>query len=1007
MAPNNFSQSDQTTFGGETTETVPLHRSEIPSPLRSGLRLERYRLIRFLGKGGFGEVWEAEDLSAGRHIALKVLTHIRASSPEVLANFRREGQLAASLNHPRSVYVFGAEELDGHPAIAMELMPGGTLSDQIHLRGRLSSKQAVDYILDVIEGLEAAKDAGVVHRDVKPSNCFVDGEGRVKIGDFGIAKTLEKRQNLTLADDDAFVGTPAFASPEQIRGRDVDYRSDIYSVGATLYCMLAGKHPFQGRNAGELLARILSEEPVPLTEHAAIPRKIDRIIKRCMAKEREKRYQDYAALRADLLPFSSRYKLTVADPAHRLTAFAIDEMCVALTISTAVHAAFAGLVAEAVYFVMHFLYFLVSEVLWSRSLGKYLMGLRVGTAAGVAIHFKQVLLRTATLSAIFLPVLLLQFAAGPSPVLILAACLVCVATMRRANGFAGPHELLSGTRVVINGAGADGRVSAQSFQENREPLAESQPAAFGPYHVIRDLWRDGDEALVVCFDRALRRNTWVHVFGGVGPPAHERPGGVTEIRPARLRWLQSGTGGTLHWDAFEAPPGQSLCELVALRGRLFWTEVRGVLLGLAAEIERRLPERGGTLSLSLRHVWIDPTGSPRLLDFPAFANDAGAMSVFTYDAQSAKQFLHQVLKFGLTGKAMSVEDLDTAPPAAPLPEHARIFAGRLCRSGVSPSSIREIHSELRRMAFRPPEVRRSARAAMIAAIAAVPALALAFYAFAPVIRTMQLPLWQQEFERVADYDALMKRLEAYGNIPDTRVNKEATCKLLSWIRGEAGQQPGGAALLTRMRVFQRERLENCRRLYPVVTQAEAMEARKTMDLCKCVVQTPPEESSGIWNAIELRAAELNLPGSMVRFGRGVMLIFWAAGLVWIVPVAMAFLWPPGAAPHAFGLVVQTETGKPASRLRCAARAFFAWLPFAAFFPVLLLIGLLGFVPNATRHWETQGVMTSILLLEGFAPVLLRVEVFLAAALIAGAIYAVARPSKGIPDLLARTWLMPR
>jgi len=383
------------------------------------------------------------------------------------------------------------------------------------------------------------------------------------------------------------------------------------------------------------------------------------------------------------------------------------------------------------------------------------------------------------------------------------------------------------------------------------------------------------------------------------------------------------------------------------------------------------------------------------------------MAVVTHDAQSAKQFLHQALKFGLTGKAVPAEDLGTAPPAAPLPEHARIFAGRLCRSGVSPSSIREIHSELRRIVLRPPEVRRSARATMITAIAAVPVLALAFFAFAPVIRTMQLPLWQQEFERVADYDALMKRLEAYGNIPDTRVNKEATCKLLSWIRGEAGYQPGGAVLLTRMRVFQRERLENCRTLYPAVTQAEAMEARKTMDLCKCVVQTPPEESSGIWNAIELRVAELNLPSSMVRLGRGVMLIFWAAGLVWIVPVAMAFLWPPGAAAHAFGFVVQTETGKPAGRLRCAARSFFVWSPFAAFFPVLLLIGFSGFAPSATRHWATQGVMTSIVLLQGFAPVLLLVEVVLAAALIGGAIYSVACPSKGIPDLLARTWLMPR
>jgi uncharacterized RDD family membrane protein YckC len=1005
MLSNHSNSDDETTYGGETT--ITFQRGRQAPPLKAGLRLARYRLLRFLGRGGFGEVWEAEDLNAGRHIALKVLTQVPSASPEVLARFQREGQLAASLNHPRSVYVFGAEEVEGHPAIAMELMLGGTLSDQLKLRGKLPVKQAVDHILDVIEGLEAAQDVGIVHRDVKPSNCFLDGEGHVKIGDFGISKTLEPQHNLTFADEEAFVGTPAFASPEQIRGRDVDFRSDIYSLGATLFSLLAGKAPFEARNPGELLARILSEEPASLTGDG-IPKTIDRIVARCMSKERERRYDSYAALRADLLPFSSRYQASVADPGRRLTAFILDEAVAVVVISTAIHALISGWTAEAVYGLLHFLYFMAPESLWGRSLGKYLMGLRVGTTSGAPLQFRHVLVRTSVLAAIFLPVALFGFIKGTMPALTAAAIAACLSTMRRQNGFAGPHEFLSGTRVLRDSSNSEERRHPRQSRDMSAPNAEDQGPAFGPYHAIRDLWRNENEALVLCFDRALRRNAWVHTWraespGSAGPLLEAGPS-----RPGRLRWLQSGTAGASNWEAFEAPAGHSYCEWVALKSRLSWGEVRTILLGLATELVERFTDRTGKdrLELSLRHIWIDPQGNSKLLDFPAFASDSGALAVAEHDAQSAKNLLHQVLYLGLTGEAVAVESLGTHVPAAPLPHHARVFAERLCRSSVSSWSIKEIRAELGRIAQRPAEQRRSARLAMIAAIGCVPLLALLFYAFGPVIRTMQLPLWQQEFERVPAYDNLMRRLEDYGNIPDTRSNKEAACKLLSWIRSEAGQSPRGPVLLTSIRTFQRERLEACRRQYPSVTVEEAMEARRTIELCGCAAP-PPESTAGIWGAIQVRVAELNLPASMVRLGRGSTLIFWLAGILWVFPVALAFLWPPGSASHIFGLVVQTADGKPAGRFRCAARSFFAWLPFAAFLPLLLAMGWSGYAPQASRYWETQGPLMATVFLQGYAPVLVGVEIALASVLIGGAIYAVAYPARGVPDILAGTWLMPR
>src|SRR6185436_20403639 len=137
-----------------------------------------YRLLRLLGRGGFGEVWEAEHQGTGRHTALKVLLQARAASGAAVERFQREGRLAASLDHPRCVFVFGADRVEGCPVIDMELMAGGTLQDVLNRHGALPYPHAVDYVLDVIDGLEAAQQAGILHRDVKPSNCFVDSDGR-------------------------------------------------------------------------------------------------------------------------------------------------------------------------------------------------------------------------------------------------------------------------------------------------------------------------------------------------------------------------------------------------------------------------------------------------------------------------------------------------------------------------------------------------------------------------------------------------------------------------------------------------------------------------------------------------------------------------------------------------------------------------------------------------------------------------------------------------------------
>ena len=170
-----------------------------------------YRIVRLLGRGGMGEVYEAEQREQGRRVALKVLNQ-RLTDPHDRARFLREGQLAASISHPNSVYIFGSEEIAGTPVIAMELLAGGTLKDRVREQGPLPPAAAVDAILQVIAGLDAAYAGGILHRDVKPANCFIDRDGTVKVGDFGLSIPTQAR-DVTRAHEDRRVSGDAAVCP--------------------------------------------------------------------------------------------------------------------------------------------------------------------------------------------------------------------------------------------------------------------------------------------------------------------------------------------------------------------------------------------------------------------------------------------------------------------------------------------------------------------------------------------------------------------------------------------------------------------------------------------------------------------------------------------------------------------------------------------------------------------------------------------------------------------------
>ncbi len=350
-----------------------------------------------------GEVYEVEDRENARRVALKVLSN-RLSGPADRARFIREGRLAAGLSHPNTVYVYGTDDINGVPVIAMELAPGGTLKDRVKIKGTLPPSQAVDAVLQVIAGLEAAADAGVLHRDIKPSNCFVDSDGAIKVGDFGLSISTQSFDERSLTMLGTVLGTPGFSSPEQLRGDDLDVRSDIYSVGATLYYLLTGKAPFDDPNVIKLVTQVAQEIPAsPRVVRPDVPGDLAAVVMRCLAKRPADRFESYDALRGALEPFSSNAPAP-APLGLRLGAGVVDN--IVLTLATLPIASMwwsgftptdrSGMIKGTVSgWLVMLLYYGISEGAWGRSLGKQLFGLRVVDLLNHRMGIPRGLFRTA------------------------------------------------------------------------------------------------------------------------------------------------------------------------------------------------------------------------------------------------------------------------------------------------------------------------------------------------------------------------------------------------------------------------------------------------------------------------------------------------------------------------------------------------------------------------------------------------------------------------------------
>ncbi len=924
-----------------------------------------------------GEVYEAEDSETGRRMAIKLMAHPLASEDD-RARFLREGRLAASINHPNSVYIFGTDEIDGVPVIAMELSAEGTLQERVNARGPMDPSEAADAILQLIDGLEAALEQGVLHRDIKPSNCFADTDGRVKIGDYGLSiSTVAGETMLTMAG--TIIGTPAFSSPEQLRGQDLDVRSDIYSVGATLYYLLTGRPPFEEKGVVNLLAAVLEREPVsPRAIRKDIPKGLVSIVLRCLARQSGSRFVSYAELREALRTFSSARARPASLP-WRALAQLLDGVPVGLATSAL---GVMSLDLETAMVPMLFLstgamwlYFTLSEGIWGASLGKFLCGLRVlGPDRGVP-GLKRAAARAGIYTGIpTLVGLLPVFIAGeatmsltePDPAGALrfsghgVTTLLLFVGARHRNGFAGLHDWISGTRVVekpktVLRPAVESAVKTVGMESSSEQI--------GPYVVTGVLSEAPEGTIVTGYDPRLQRPVWIRRVSADAPRQSETRRDLARV--GRLRWLSGRREQGNSWDAYAVPAGRPMAEV--LKGRSDWGTARHWVADLLAEFRDATSD--GTLPevLSVRHLWMGDDGRLRLLDFPVFETGDDLGEVDLTDLKAVQQFVSRFV-----ARAAAPEEAleNTGIPEIPIPLRATHYLETLRDSGFQ--SFDALIEGIRPLLESRAVVSRAVRAGQI-----LTCLIFPLFMFLPVgifvaYRLQQHVIEYPDFAQLDRHLRRLNRIQTGATTVDTLADVQT---LEMFVAGEYRNLltdptgwPEDFPVPDQVVELGRELMDR----YPEVTAAELAEIRSSL--------TPyleAREREYVHRTSSVFVFLLVLEGTA-----GVLVLVAAAGTVF------AFLFRGGALFRLFRIAVVRPDGREASRWRTLFRGVIAWSPFALWIPYIRLTGY---------YLADYGYMVAELMILGLGMFLLSV----------GLLWAVWRPERCLQDRIAGTYLVPR
>jgi hypothetical protein len=1016
---------------GAETVAPPARGEPVDVPEQVG----GYRILRRLGAGAMGEVYEAEEMTCGRHVALKLIAPEFAASAETVERFRQEGRLASAIAHPRCVFVLAADEDAGRPYIVMELMPGDTLETLVERQGPLPPEEAVARILDVIDGLREAHRLGVVHRDVKPSNCFLEQDGRVKVGDFGLAKSLLDNTRLTRTG--TFLGTLLFAAPEQVRAGRVDQQSDVYAAAATLYYLLTGQAPFQGGDAAATLARIVSD-PAPSLRgrRPDLPATLDQVVLRGLERDRQRRWRNLEDFRAALLPFAPG-RLSIGGVGLRFGAYLLDALVlVPLMLADWIQMQYTAApgnltvfrAIESFYLLLLLLYYGVPEGLWGWTLGKRWLRLRVwkvdrcdppGLLRGlVRAGIWLTLLTLPGEISVFLfdPTAISQnstFALQGFGIQIIIFCLglvLILSTMRARNGYRCLHDFLTGTRVVCLPEPERGWHVAGRRLDEELVSAEGIPGQLGGF-AVRGILRDtAGEQVLLGEDPALGRQVLLWLRPTDEPALDAARRDVT--RPTRLRWLAEGHHPPGQWDAFLAPGGSSLRDLVAARGPLSWPETRAVLEQLAGELVTA--SAGGSLPrrLDVGQVWVREDGQVILLDMPLGNTSSRPTASSEPDRvqEEAIALLGEVAVLALEGSPRP-RDAPPGPVRAPVPRHAARILQQLLQGSAGPyRGVEQVQADLAATHHRPAVVSRPRRAAHLALLAAFLGSGLLFLLIGRGTSTI-----------VATPDRLQQMHKLQYVYQDLQ---EGTCR--EFVAAALTPEPAARlAVLTQAalqaesdldlaeQVAQRYQREDS--AYNARVQALSLPIR---ELARFALEPVWESESWTmlraerekqlrvrpqfylqdfrmgaeWEAAQEEATEANLAAdlALAEIGTG----FVVACLILLV--LWAFLLRGGLSFRFLGLSLVRGDGRPAARWQCAVRALLVWVPVTA-----LLVASIWLEQQYWATWEAGHPSAWLL---GLA----HVTTWSAWALLPLYVgLALWRPTRAVHDRLSGTYLVPR